>query len=97
MEQIINDLRSGLQKTWLSGDALEQTLAHTVESLERLAFGRILSEQLSEKELDIYREILEIDEEIDGYGFLKGIRPNEVDSLITNAFKYEVTQFLQTL
>ena len=97
MEQIINDLRSGLQKTWLSGDALEQTLAHTIESLEWLAFGRILSEKLSEDELDIYRELLEMDEEIDGYGFLKGLRPNEVDSMITDAFKYEVTQFLQTL
>ncbi|MFO0763874.1 MAG: hypothetical protein U0518_03380 [Candidatus Gracilibacteria bacterium] len=97
MEQIINTLRSGLQKTGLSGDPLEQSLAHTIESLERLTFGRILSEKLTPDEVEIYKELLETDGEVDGYGFLKGIRPNEVDHLIQDIFIQEVRLFLQSL
>ena len=97
MEEIINELRSGLEKIWLSDDPLEQTLAQALESLEQLTFGRILSEHLSEEEIEIYKELLDIDGEVDGYWFLKGVRPDEADSLITDIFTEEVRSFLQTL
>ena len=97
MEQIINNLRLGLQQTWLSGDILEDTLAQTMESIERLAFGRLLSEYLSEDERYIYQELLEMDGEVNGYDFLKSIRPDNADEIIQRLFQEEVDKFLHTL
>ena len=46
---------------------------------------------------EIINELLDIDGEVDGYWFLKGVRPDEADSLITDIFTEEVRSFLQTL
>jgi hypothetical protein len=96
MQNLINNLRDHLKyNVGLSGSVLENILRQSLVSIERLSFGRILSEELTEDEVDIYKELLDIDGEVDGYGFLKGVRPTEADSLIQRFMTEEVNNFIR--
>ena len=95
MQNLINTLRSHLQrKTGMVGPALDNLLSRTLISLERQAFARVLTELLTEEERYIYKELLDMDGQVDGYGFLEGIRPGSAESIVMHFMKQEVDRFM---
>lgn len=96
MQILLDKIRDHISKDPnLTPEAVDDLFVRARDSLERLAFARILNEVIDDSEKEVYQELLSMDGEVDGLGFLEWIRSrDEAESIMIKYFGQEVHKFI---